>query len=189
VARPPAEFSGAKLTSCARITTRVLCQCDSGRASLSNYGVTDPMDDIQPVTVGGRNYVLRIARGVLVRTSEDNNMPTMGGQETAGMATVWSDSDDSYNVDEDDQVNGGNSNCNMKEEKKVYEPYGGNTTSGVAERAYWVRQVLCAAIYMVMSAMALYYKSLIHPYRLCIPVLNNSLLSNGRKPPWLRPLK
>ena len=71
------------------------------------------MDDIQPVTVGGRNYVLRIARGVLVRTSEDNNMPTMGGQETAGMATVWSD-------DEDNQVNGGNSNYKMKEEKKVY---------------------------------------------------------------------
>jgi serine/threonine protein kinase len=103
------------------------------------------MDDIQPVIVGGRNYVLRIARGVLVRTSEDN-MPTMGGQETAGRATVWSDSDDSDNVDEGDQVNGGNSNCKMKEEKKVYEP-NGNTTSGVAERAYWVRQVLCAAIY------------------------------------------
>lgn len=137
VARPPAEFSGAKLTSCAQITTRVLCQC--GRASLSNYGVIDSMDDIQPVVVGGRNYVLRIARGVLVRTSEDK-MPTMGGQEIAGRAKVWSDSDDSDNVEEDDN------DCKMKEEKKGHEP-NNNTTSGVTERAYWVRQILCAAIY------------------------------------------
>ena len=140
-ARPPAEFSGAKLTSCARITTRVLCQC--GRASLSNYGLTDPMDDIQPVLVGGRNYVLRIARGVLVRTSDDK-MPTMGGQ-VADRATVWSDSDDSDNVEEDDNAKE-TSDCKLKEEKKGYEP-NGNTTAGVAERAYWVRQILCAAIY------------------------------------------
>ena len=64
IAQHPIQFDDANFESCASITTRVIIQSDG---MLNNTGVTT--SNVQHVKVGAENYIVKTAKGVLVRTS------------------------------------------------------------------------------------------------------------------------
>lgn len=137
LARPPVQFEAADFTSCACITTRVLIQCDD---ILSNQGLD--FGDAHHVVVDGMSFMVKTAKGVLVRTVASNVM-----QEGEGSA--WSDSS-SDGCSQDMEVEDKNANIPSQPVKHGLsaDPKTHNTSSPqIVERAYWVRRTLRAAIY------------------------------------------
>eukprot|EP00804_Cyclotella_cryptica_P002083 CCRYP_006503-RA/>CCRYP_006503-RA protein AED:0.11 eAED:0.11 QI:231/0.83/0.71/1/0.83/0.71/7/34/1041 len=130
VAQPPIPFGEAKFVPCACITTRILISVDN---VLAGVGLDDDVltdaGSKHIVAVGGVNYLVQTAKGVLVRTPT----PTLTQYGQNGAA--WSDSSDS-SVDGDEQGDGA-----------MPQSHGADEGPQLGERAYWLRRTLRAAIY------------------------------------------
>eukprot|EP00581_Thalassiosira_minuscula_P015092 CAMPEP_0183735360 /NCGR_PEP_ID=MMETSP0737-20130205/46407_1 /TAXON_ID=385413 /ORGANISM="Thalassiosira miniscula, Strain CCMP1093" /LENGTH=540 /DNA_ID=CAMNT_0025969081 /DNA_START=153 /DNA_END=1772 /DNA_ORIENTATION=+ len=157
-ARPPVQFDSADFIPCACITTRVLIQCNDNGSGVGSGGA-----DAQRVVVGGMAYMLKTAKGVLVRTS-----PTLPHMAQGGSGGGWSDSSSSDASsdfsDMDDDINIPANNIQNSNHVPVVaalpQPHGvaaatANNATGPLppsspqqiERAYWLRRTLRAAIY------------------------------------------
>ena len=133
VARPPLPFEPADFVPCACITTRVLLAA----ANNSPRGAGDDCD-AEHVLVGGASYVVKTAKGVLVRTPTPQNAMQGGGG-------AWSDSDDS-----DVGMNSDAPPAAQHATVPMHHTQDNNNAmnnGGVVERAYWLQRTLRAAIY------------------------------------------
>ena len=148
IAQHPIQFDDANFESCASITTRVIIQSDG---MLNNTGVTT--SNAQHVKVGAENYIVKTAKGVLVRTSSIvNGQSSSQGSNNVNGGGEWSDSSDDMEDNVDTlptaqtsnsataQMNNGTSSSTSQHQHSL--PLNTNI-----ERAYWLRQTLRAAIY------------------------------------------
>lgn len=155
MAQPPIPFGEAKFVPCACITTRVLISVDN---VLAGVGLDDDVltegGSKHIVVVGGVNYLVQTARGVLIRTPT----PTLTHQGQNGV--TWSDSSDS-SVDCGEEGNG-----------EMPQSLGADGISQPVERAYWLRRTLRAAIYgQVRYGIAL--RKLCPPVQLLLPGISS----------------
>ncbi len=163
VARPPVPFDNATFHPCACITTRVLIPCDSSEAAYKGVGV----EDAQHTMVAGRHYIIKTAKGVLVRTAT----PEWSGSS-------GSDDDDK---DDDDQVthtewNSGNGDASsgmaaaqtqlMAATTQQQQQQHGLPNNSTTERAYWLQQTLRIAIHGCVR-----YGIVLHKLNPPLPVL------------------
>ena len=142
IARPPIQFETADFIPCAYITTRVIIKCDD---TLANQGINS--GDAQHVEVGGLNYIVKTAKGVLVRTATtNNNGQTIQGGDAVGGG--WSDSSSSDSDMEDGDKAGQSSAQNNNGIGFIPQAPRSNTShENNIERAYWLRRTLRTAIY------------------------------------------
>lgn len=139
-ARSPVPFDVADFIPCACITTRVLIRCDD---ALACRGVE--VDDAHPLVVGGLNYLVKTAKGVLVRTPPQT---LQGG--------AWSDSsssnDDSFS-DMEEMTAAIPIPVSVPAHHSAAAQHGAHadtnngSLSTQIERAYWLQKTLRAAIY------------------------------------------
>ena len=133
VARPPGSFDLADFVPCACITTRVLSRRDEVSSLAHGRDSAAPGDESYHVVVAGMDYVVKTARGVLVRTS-------MPSGTTAGEWEGWSDSSDDADVNDA----GGSSSAPAGVPQG---PPDASPPPAGFERAYWLRRTFRAAIY------------------------------------------
>jgi hypothetical protein len=125
IAQPPVPFDNPNFVACACITARILISVDNVLAGVGlDNGVLSDDGSKHVVMVGGINYLVQTAKGVLVRTPT----PTLVQQGTNG--ATWSDSSSDSSADGDD---GDGAMLQLEEPQQ--------------ERAYWLRNTLRAAIY------------------------------------------
>lgn len=155
VARPPVPFDDPIFHPCACITTRVLIQCDSSEALYQGVGV----EDAQHVMVAGRHYIIKTAKGVLVRTDTPE----------------WSGSSSSDDEDDDDQRSNkhdGHATIAMSAAQPqltsatATEQQAHLNNVSTTERAYWLQRSLRIAIYGCVR-----YGIVLHKLNPPIPVL------------------
>lgn len=124
IARPPIQFDPADFVPCAAITTRVIIQCDD---AMTKQGVAT--SDAHHVKVGGSNYIVKTAKGVLVRSHGATPSSSKGIDSGDG----WSDSSSESDMEDD-----------------IIHPSPSHQTHASphnTERAYWLRRTLRNAIY------------------------------------------
>lgn len=144
VARPPVPFDDATFHPCACITTRVMIPCDS-EASLQGVGV----EDAQHVMVEGRHYMIKTAKGVLVRTVT----PEWSGSSSSDDDDDDDDGDDQVMRTERNHLNGHVSSrlplAHPLPTSTTTTQYGlpNNNNNSTIERAYWLQRTLRVAIY------------------------------------------
>lgn len=153
MAQPPAPFEEAESIPCACITTRLLIRAESRLVAGIGSGSGVGMGNAQHVLVGGANYVLKTAKGVLVRT------PAQSVVQSGNGGGGWSDSSDS---DNDENMMDDNNNSWPPEPphgimhdslapilngNNTSIPSNNNSMSQHIERAYWLRRTLRTAIY------------------------------------------
>ena len=160
-AQRPIDFDTADFIPCACITTRVIIQCDNAAA---NRGVSS--SDAHHVAVGGMNYIVKTAKGVVVRSPTPNVMQDGGGggwSDSDSGSSDWSDDDmiadcpppsvNNINVPvtypQDQHINNGVPPAAMPQAQAASplppQPFGNTNTT--TERAYWLRRSLRQAIY------------------------------------------
>ena len=117
--------------------------CDSSEGSYRGVGV----EDAQRVIVAGRNYLIKTAKGVLVRTATP---------EWSGLSSSDDDDDDDDQVMHTEQNNGsrnGNANSSGLGTDQPPQPMTASATqyglpnNSTTERAYWLQRTLRVAIY------------------------------------------
>lgn len=182
VASPPTPFEPAEFIPCACLTTRVLIRVDNTLAGLgANTNEGGLIDDSHHVVVGGINYIVKTAKGVVVRTP--STIPE-------GDGGLWSDSSDESSSSDNGDVNmvangvaaTGRGGWQSQTTPSHAPPQSTNhpmqhqqhQTSQVTERSYWLRRTLRTAIYGQVKYGIVLHK-LNPPIRVMLPTTRHSI--------------